>query len=72
MNKNFLSIAVSILLMTTLIHSQNLFVDVNGKDNNPGSIEQPLRLITSAVNKINMGDTIFIDPVFIHIHPLSR
>ncbi len=60
MNKNFLSIAVSILLMTTLIHSQNLFVDVNGKDNNPGSIEQPLRLITSAVNKINMGDTIFI------------
>ncbi len=60
MNKNFLLLTIFILFITNQINSQNFFVDLNGNDNNPGSFEQPFRLITTAIDKIKQGDTIFV------------
>ena len=39
---------------------QNIFVDLNGNDDNTGTIEHPLKTIPAAVNKIEAGDTIFV------------
>jgi hypothetical protein len=40
--------------------AQNIFISVDGNDTNSGTIDQPLKTITAAVNKIQTGDTIFI------------
>lgn len=42
------------------IHSQNIFVSNSGNDLNDGSIAFPLASISTAINRINLGDTIFV------------
>ena len=37
-----------------------IFVDPNGDDNNSGTINFPLKSIISAVNRIQLGDTIYV------------
>ncbi len=60
MNKIIVLLLTFFLLVTNQIHSQNIFVDLKGNDNNPGTIDQPLSLITTAIEKIQPGDTIFV------------
>ncbi|MDQ7817403.1 MAG: right-handed parallel beta-helix repeat-containing protein [Melioribacteraceae bacterium] len=42
------------------VFSQNIYVAHDGNDINPGTISQPLFSLASAINRVKVGDTIFV------------
>lgn len=48
------------LLLQRTIYSQNIYVSATGNDSNTGSKENPLLTISTAINQIKIGDTIFV------------
>jgi hypothetical protein len=60
MRKRLLTILLLLISLSVQLHSQNIFVAVDGDDANPGTIDLPLKSIQSAISKIQIGDTIFV------------
>jgi len=60
----FLNMLKRIILIVFLFFSRSLFsqifVSSVGNDNNPGTIELPLKSIQTAVNRVQLGDTIYV------------
>ena len=59
-NRIQIYILLLMLLLQVKLFAQNIFVSNTGNDSNSGTIESPLVSISSAINKIKSGDTIFI------------
>jgi Right handed beta helix region/Chondroitinase B len=49
-----------LLAVVSTIYATEYHVAVTGKDNNPGTLEKPLRTIQAAVSKMQAGDTVLI------------
>lgn len=59
--KIYLTIITLIFLFINIeIHSQNIFVSTTGNDSNPGTIQEPILSIATAISRITLGDTIFV------------
>lgn len=60
----FFNMPAILFTLLFFILSQNLlsqiFVSLDGDDNNPGTIQLPLKYIQTAVNRVQLGDTIYI------------
>jgi hypothetical protein len=59
LNMMKLKIIIYLLITFSMSYSQ-IFVSPDGDDNNPGTFDLPLKSIPSAVNIIQLGDTIFV------------
>ena len=54
-------LCITIFLATSVFSfAQNLFVAPSGNDSNPGTISAPLLNLSTAINQVKLGDTIFV------------
>ena len=60
MNRINFSATVLFILFFILQAYAQIYVSPTGDDNNPGTIEQPLKSITAAVSSAQAGDTVFV------------
>lgn len=61
MNKLTTRFSVLIFFISVIkLFSQNIFVAPNGNDANPGTVTLPLVNLSTAINQVNLGDTIFV------------
>ncbi len=64
--KIVLFVFLSVILSAGKSNSQNIFVSNSGNGANDGSITNPIASISSAIDRINLGDTIFVrDGIFL-------
>jgi hypothetical protein len=54
-------LVLSLLFISSAYGATTLFVDVNGNDNNSGSVSNPFRTVTKALSCAKSGDTISIN-----------
>ena len=57
---NHLSFIVLFFLITSVVNSQDYYVDDQGNDSNPGSESSPFRTINKAIEYVEAGGTIYV------------
>ena len=57
---NHLSFSFLFFLITSVMSSQDYYVDDQGNDSNPGSESLPFRTINKAIEAVEAGGTIYV------------